>query len=413
MTSHCGENGVGGVAHTRLDREERLRDAAGLHLGGKEVGNILSDPGGGIVALAERAGFVGQIGFDDTGDLGRIDLDAGGANTVVDFVNRDFPAMWRISRLIDVMETAEGGWVITVEFDNDMVRCVAESLRCAHGSGEHDLAVISHVTGFNHCPLPSKPVTHRLRQGREMHVEEFSLSGIDALAQFRAGLVGGAEGDCVRGSKRAIQRCACGSASKNANLEGFPFGVEFGCALGKCFWNGLGTAGRSESAETYIVAIADEGRGFCRGKTWYFVVHKRLNNGAGCGLAKSMKRHWRLGLFLCDFRKDLSFFDAGSDFGKNALHCSGLRRGDVGVHLHRFQGDDLITFLDFLADADGEGYHLARKRTDDGSRSGSCSSRFALGRGRGGENGDDNGGGGESHPELRLDVILERLGPRR
>ena len=159
MLAERAEHGVGDVAHARLQGQEALAHGAALEFGGEELGDVLADAARDLAGRIEGAGFVGEVGFDDAGDLGGIDLDEGLAGAVGGFVDRDRAAVRRIIRLVDVVHAEERRGMVVVELDEDLVRDVAERGRGADRGGEDDGAVVvtSAASRMAQANLPRKP----------------------------------------------------------------------------------------------------------------------------------------------------------------------------------------------------------------------------------------------------------------
>ena len=108
MLAERAEHGVGDVAHAGLERQEAAAACVPrLELGGEELGDVLADAAGDLVGRVEGARLVGEVGFDDAGDLGGIDLDEGLADAVGGLVDGNRAAVRRILRLVDVVDAEE------------------------------------------------------------------------------------------------------------------------------------------------------------------------------------------------------------------------------------------------------------------------------------------------------------------
>ena len=82
MRAHGIEHGVGGVADAGLDGQKARRDQPALQFGGEKIGHVFADARGRVGDGAERAAFIGLIGFDNAGDFLRVHFDHGRADAV-------------------------------------------------------------------------------------------------------------------------------------------------------------------------------------------------------------------------------------------------------------------------------------------------------------------------------------------
>jgi hypothetical protein len=85
---------------------------------------------------------------------------------------------------------------------------------------------------------------------------------------------------------------------------------------------------------------------------------------------------------LSDFDQTLAFFDAVAGFGQDGCDCARSGCDHDGVHLHRFERNEFLTFFDDIADINIDGDDDRRKRTAHGTTSTRCDWRDHLRLGR-------------------------------
>ena len=135
MPAHGAENGIGGVAHARLDGKEGLWDQAAAQFAGQKISHILTDLRRGLVRFAERAGFVRGIIEDQGDNFVWVDFNGGRADAVRGPENGQRIAIWRVLRLVNVVKAAQRDRMKAVQFDDDFVGLSAKSRGSADGGG--------------------------------------------------------------------------------------------------------------------------------------------------------------------------------------------------------------------------------------------------------------------------------------
>ena len=80
--THATEHGVGYVAHTALEWQERLRQTARLHLAHEEVRHVAANGQRDVVQRGELAAVRLAVRLHHADDLLRVDLDEGLADAV-------------------------------------------------------------------------------------------------------------------------------------------------------------------------------------------------------------------------------------------------------------------------------------------------------------------------------------------
>ena len=83
VATEGGENGIGDVADTGLNREKFFRQATCTKLVCQEVANVFADFIGNGIAVLERRDVVVFVGVDDADNLGGIDLEPCRSDTVL------------------------------------------------------------------------------------------------------------------------------------------------------------------------------------------------------------------------------------------------------------------------------------------------------------------------------------------
>ena len=135
---------MGNVAHTRLQRQEGRRNDSAFHVGGKEVGHVLSDFVGQRVGGGKRTCLVRPVSLHYATIFSGLP-GCRAADTVTRFVDGDFAAAGGRGvrrRRADHGTLAVGG----IQFHDNLVGQAADSRSDTAGSRQVDFTVGSNFT---------------------------------------------------------------------------------------------------------------------------------------------------------------------------------------------------------------------------------------------------------------------------
>jgi hypothetical protein len=259
---------IGDIAYAGLQRQELRGDPSGTHFRNQKLSDVVPDLLGDRSRRAERSAFIREVRFDDADDFGGLHCRQRRADAVGNTVDRNFAAVRRIVRLVDIMHSQQRGRMPVVQFDQNLLGFRKKSGSGAHRCREDDASAGRHVAGLNHGPVhgPEEAVADYLRQHRKVHIDEARAAGIDPRPQVRIRLVRRTETDSIRARQRAIQRWSCRCSRQDSNLKLTPGGVFCFCFLGKGGGNCFGCSGGSEAAETYRLPVLNMTSCFFGGK---------------------------------------------------------------------------------------------------------------------------------------------------
>ena len=256
----AAQYGIGDVAHTGLDGQERRRNAAGFHLGSQKVGYVLTDAHRYFVQRRERGYSVGNVCLDDAHDLGRIDLERRNTDAVGRLVDGNFPAVRRIGRFVQVVDAAQRFGVVAVEFDDDLFGQTGVRRAVAYSGGEGDFAFRGYVAGFDdgYVDVAQESIADVLCQLGEVVVEISGFPFVQGGTQVVVRLVGRTELDGMGAGEGSVQVVGGRGTGKYAYLEGTSCLVFFLGSFSQRFRNDLGASCSGKSAETDVGAVLDE-----------------------------------------------------------------------------------------------------------------------------------------------------------
>ncbi|MPL73795.1 hypothetical protein SDC9_19601 [bioreactor metagenome] len=223
------------VADARLQRQERLRQAALPHLMGEELEDVVGDRLGRAVGLREGGVAVGGIGLDDRHDLRVVDVEMRLADALIGRDQRDRHAMRRqAGAVIDVVHPLERFRLPAVHLEDDLVGAIEPGLVVADRGGGDQLAAGRDARDLDHgeVEIAVKPFPDHRRDLAQVHVDVIHLAAVDALAQDRVGVVGQAELDAVGTGQRTVKLRAGRGAGEHAHAERAALGM-FGLGAGR------------------------------------------------------------------------------------------------------------------------------------------------------------------------------------
>ena len=128
-----------------MQRQEGRRNDSAFHVGGKEVGHVLSDFVGQRVGGGKRTCLVRPVSLHYADNLFRVYLDVGQADTVTRFVDGDFAAARRVEGFVDVVQTHGTLAVGGIQFHDNLVGQAADSRSDTAGSRQVDFTVGSNL----------------------------------------------------------------------------------------------------------------------------------------------------------------------------------------------------------------------------------------------------------------------------
>ncbi len=197
MAPQRRQNRVGDVAYARLNRQKALGQASSRQLARQKLRHVRADLSIDRAHGAEAARLILQVRLHNADDLRTRHRNDRRPDAIARRINRNLPAIRRIGRLVDVVDTQQRRRIAPVQFDQDIVGLIAESRRGSHSRSEHDAAARRHVASLHHRPIhmAQKPVAGHLRHQRKVHVAERRLALIDSIPQVVVGLVRSAEAD--------------------------------------------------------------------------------------------------------------------------------------------------------------------------------------------------------------------------
>ncbi len=179
------EHGVGHVAHSALDGKEGGGYAPAFKLTDQELADVCPDSVGGLVGSSEGLDSVERVAHDDAHDLLRVNLENGGAYTVVGVEDRNLTAVGGVLGKIDVVESEERVMKLLVELKHDFLGIFGISRDIAHAHAHYACAIVFHVAHFDNgdVEVAIESVAELLGKLREMLVEIMAIVGVDPLAE--------------------------------------------------------------------------------------------------------------------------------------------------------------------------------------------------------------------------------------
>ena len=186
------EHGVGHIAHTGLQGQEFLGQAAALVLGQEEAHNVGANLLRNFVDSGEGLHAVVGAGAHNANHLGGIDFQDGRAGAVVGSEDGDFAAVRGIVRQVDVVHAQERFGQLIVELDEDVLGQLCIGGDVAHTAAQHHFAVGGDVGSFDdgEVDIAVCAVAHFLGHLGEVAVKVVAVVGVDALAEVGHVLVG-------------------------------------------------------------------------------------------------------------------------------------------------------------------------------------------------------------------------------
>ena len=258
------QHGVGDVSYPRLYREEFRRNKTGFELRRKKVAHIASYVHRYFIAGGKLFHSIREIGFYNSYNFSRVDLNIGNSYTVGWTINGYLPTMRRIGRLINIMESRQLFGIMRIYFYDDFSCQLTYSWSDSHTGTQYDFPVIGYRCRFDNgdVDFSQKTVTQHLRQFREMHIAIGNLAGIDSRTGIGTRLIRGTELYRLSTGQSTIETVAGRGSGKNADTERTAGCVLFFGPAGDCLRDYFGSSGSRKSAESYIIVIMNVQRGF-------------------------------------------------------------------------------------------------------------------------------------------------------
>ena len=251
------EYGVGYVAHSTLDRQERSRNTSGFHLSLQEHCYIRTDLGSGLIHRRESCYLVRTVGLHNGSNLSRVYFDMIRAAAIRGLVDRNLATLRRVERLIEIVHTAHRSREHLIEFDDDLIRHAADGRHDSDTCSRHDRTVFAYIRSLDDRPVGfgQEAVTQILRHVAQVHVEIVGTFGIDLVAHGFIGLIRRTELHGVRTCQSTITAVSHRSACLETYAEGLAFCMEAFCALCEGKRNRLGHSGSRETTHAQNVTM--------------------------------------------------------------------------------------------------------------------------------------------------------------
>lgn len=192
-------DGVGNVADSRLEREQRRRETLGGDLTLKELNQVLGNGGGGCVLRSVITGDIGETGLDDGNNAIRVDGEVGDSNAILGPHDQVRLAVGRGVAHDDIMEALHAGSE-GVDLNDDLLGRLDNLGRGTDRGTGHDTTILSDGGGLNDGNIElaigavlgvvsGKEISGEHRQ---VLVEEVNPSLVDSLGDGLSDLVRGA-----------------------------------------------------------------------------------------------------------------------------------------------------------------------------------------------------------------------------
>ncbi len=213
---------------------------------------------------AEFAQLVGVCGLDNPHDLLRIDAGVGLADPLQGVVEGECVGVRRRLGDNDVRHLAGLAIVEAVDFDDNLLGRQQERGRGANGIGQINPAVGRHLGGLDDRDVDrtEEAVQHRLRQVRQMHVDERDAAIVDPLTQRHGRSVGARAANGIGFGQGIVEAVPGGCSGEDADLERLSGGVHLPGPAGEGPGNVLGRPSRREPAESHRGPMRDQFGGF-------------------------------------------------------------------------------------------------------------------------------------------------------
>ena len=254
------QDGVGHIAHARLQREQVLGQPPFLHLVPEELEDMPGDRPAVRVRLLEHRGPVGMVRLDDRLDLLRGAGEVGRPDAVGGFQDHDRLHLRRQGRLVDVVHPLQLQRMVVVDFEDHFPRGVDEDLVVSHRGGGNELPVLGDAGHLDDrgVEVPEETAGHVLRDRPEVKVEIFHLPEVDLLAGDRVGVVRHAQLDAVHHRQRPVELAARRGSRHDGDAELPALAVLPQDMLGERLRDQLRIAGPREPAHPHLVAASDQ-----------------------------------------------------------------------------------------------------------------------------------------------------------
>ena len=259
------EDGVGGAAHTTLQRQKLLGDATGVQLVDEELGGEVADTVGHRVAVLEGAGLVGDVALHHTHELLLRNGHIGHTDAVAHLGDGNGLAVGRVERLIHVVEELGVGVVEGVELQNDMLGQTGCCGADAAGSGK--VSLVEAVGLLNVAHLENSPVdvtveavAQLLCHMAQVKVVVGNLAHVHMFAEVGVGGVGSAVFESLCIGQVTVGALSGGGTGEDAHFEGTSGFVLSLSDFGQLFGHGFGHSGGSEATHCNIFSVFNQRR---------------------------------------------------------------------------------------------------------------------------------------------------------
>ena len=179
------EHGVGDVAHTTLQGQELLGDAALLELVDEEGTHVVADGSGHLIDGGEGALLAdGQRSLDNAEDLLGVDMGGGGTHAVMRRVDGNLATVRRVVGGIDIVHAADGLGNLVVDLDNHLVGHLEPGGGVAHRGAQHEFTVVGDALCLDDgdVHLAVEAIAELLCQLAQVAVVIVDSASVDGLA---------------------------------------------------------------------------------------------------------------------------------------------------------------------------------------------------------------------------------------
>ena len=162
---------------------------------------------------------------------------------------------------VDVVHSFEVLGLPRIYLDDDFLGGVTVDRVVANRRGEDDIPVRGDSCGLDdgEVDLAEEALTHHHARLRQMDVGIEGGAVVDLASHLGIGLVRHTPADAVDGGEGAVEFRSGRGSGEDVDGELLTTAVGLLDALGQCAWKFLGVARPSESTESDLVAVMDEG----------------------------------------------------------------------------------------------------------------------------------------------------------
>lgn len=193
------DNCISNVAYTGLQWKQVFRKSAMFNFVFQEVNEVVAHSFCIVIEWSQCTGYVWQVAWNDSNDLGRITWNVWGTYAVANFGNRNRFAVRRILTHVDISHASEFNRLGGVNFYDNFLSCINEYRRVTNSGGRVEFTVRSDLAYFQYCKVWSgyaftiymgeEACADLLCNMGQMQVEIVDGTCIDCFSQISIGLV--------------------------------------------------------------------------------------------------------------------------------------------------------------------------------------------------------------------------------